>query len=124
MGNPGLRYQDTRHNVGAVFVAQLAKRYQIPMKAESRFKGELGRGVVAGQDVRLLLPTTFMNLSGESVGAVARFYQIAAEEILAARGDHERGRVLATRLDGLAAAEGTVLLRNRGRVVVIGWGLE
>ena len=84
LGNPGPRYQDTRHNVGAAFVARLATRYQIPMKAESRFKGELGRGTIAGQDVRLLLPTTFMNLSGESVGAVARFYQIAPEEILVA----------------------------------------
>jgi PTH1 family peptidyl-tRNA hydrolase len=84
LGNPGPRYQDTRHNVGAAFVSQLARRYQIPMKAESRFKGDLGRGPIAGQDVRLLLPMTFMNLSGESVGAVARFYQIAPEEILVA----------------------------------------
>ncbi len=84
LGNPGPRYQDTRHNVGAAFVARLAERHQIPMKSESRFKGELGRGVITGQDVRLLLPTTFMNLSGEAVGAVARFYQIAPEEVLVA----------------------------------------
>ena len=84
LGNPGPRYQDTRHNVGAAFVSQLASRYQIPLKAESRFKGVLGRGQIAGVDVRLLNPTTFMNLSGESVGALARFYQIAPEEILVA----------------------------------------
>lgn len=84
LGNPGSRYQDTRHNVGAAFVERLAARYRIPLKAESRFKGQLGRGQIAGADVRLLNPTTFMNLSGESVGAVARFYQIAPEEILVA----------------------------------------
>jgi PTH1 family peptidyl-tRNA hydrolase len=84
LGNPGPRYQDTRHNVGAALVARLATRFQIALKAESRFKGDLGRGQIAGVDVRLLNPTTFMNLSGESVGAVARFYQIAPEEILVA----------------------------------------
>ncbi len=84
LGNPGPRYEGTRHNVGAVFVRRLAERYAVPLKSESKFKGELGRGAVAGRDVRLLVPTTFMNLSGESVGAVARFFQIAPEEILVA----------------------------------------
>lgn len=101
LGNPGPRYQDTRHNVGAAFVSELAGRYQIPLRAESRFKGDLGRGLIAGQDVRLLNPSTFMNLSGESVGAVARFYQIAAEEILVA-------------YDEMAFAPGVIKLRQGG----------
>lgn len=84
LGNPGPRYADTRHNVGARFVTRLAGRHGVSLKAESRFKGDLGRGTVAGHDVRLLVPTTFMNLSGESVGAVARFFQIAPVEILVA----------------------------------------
>jgi PTH1 family peptidyl-tRNA hydrolase len=84
LGNPGPRYEDTRHNVGAAFVAALAARFQIPLRSETRFKGELGRGSVSGQDLRLLIPTTFMNLSGESVAAVARFYRILPEEILVA----------------------------------------
>jgi PTH1 family peptidyl-tRNA hydrolase len=84
LGNPGPRYEDTRHNVGARFVRALADRFGIPLAVEAKFKGELGRGQIAGHDVRLLLPTTFMNLSGESVGAVAHFYKISAAEILIA----------------------------------------
>jgi PTH1 family peptidyl-tRNA hydrolase len=82
LGNPGPQYQHTRHNAGAWFVAMLAERYRIPLAEEGRFKGRVGRGLIAGHDVRLLLPTTYMNLSGESVGAVARFYKLAPEEIL------------------------------------------
>jgi len=84
LGNPGPRYEDTRHNVGAAFVAALAVRYQISLRSETRFKGDLGRGTISGQDLRLLIPTTYMNLSGESVAAVARFYRILPEEILVA----------------------------------------
>lgn len=82
LGNPGPQYQHTRHNVGAELVAALARRYGIPLAEEAKFKGLLGRGAVAGHDVRLLLPLTYMNLSGEAVGAVARFYKIEPEEIL------------------------------------------
>jgi PTH1 family peptidyl-tRNA hydrolase len=84
LGNPGPRYADTRHNVGAWFVTGLARRFGIPLREENKFKGELGRGDMLGHDVRLLLPTTFMNLSGESVGAVARFYKLASDELLIA----------------------------------------
>lgn len=84
LGNPGPQYSDTRHNAGVWWVRALAVRYGIQFSSESKFKGEIGRGLVAGVDVRLLLPTTFMNLSGESVGAVARFYKIQSDEILVA----------------------------------------
>lgn len=84
LGNPGDRYRDTRHNVGAVLVEELARRFGIPLTGEPRFKGRLGRGTIAGHDVRLLIPSTFMNLSGESVGAVARFYKLEVEEVLVA----------------------------------------
>lgn len=84
LGNPGAQYQDTRHNVGADFVVALAERYRIPLAEEAKFKGFLGRGSVAGHDVRLLVPTTYVNLSGDAVGAVARFFKLAPEEILVA----------------------------------------
>lgn len=84
LGNPGPQYQHTRHNVGAEFVTALAARYRIALAVDTRFKGLLGRGVVAGHEVRLLVPTTYVNLSGEAVGAVARFYKLAPEEILVA----------------------------------------
>lgn len=82
LGNPGPQYQHTRHNAGAWFVRVLAERYGITLGEDTRFKGLIGRGLVAGHDVRLLLPMTYMNLSGESVGAVTRFYKIAPEELL------------------------------------------
>ncbi len=85
LGNPGPRYVRTRHNVGANFVCALAERFGIRLHEESRFKGRIGRGAVAGaDDIRLLVPSIFMNLSGESVGAMARFYKFDPAEILVA----------------------------------------
>ena len=84
LGNPGPRFEGTRHNVGATFVEALARRYGIALKEESRFKGLVGRGDILGHDVRLLIPTTFVNLSGEAVGALAAFYKIPVDEILVA----------------------------------------
>ena len=84
LGNPGAQYEKTRHNVGAVWVRELAHRFNIPLAQDTKFKGEIGRGVIAGVDLRLLIPSTFMNLSGDSSGAVARFYKIEPEEILVA----------------------------------------
>ena len=82
LGNPGPRYDGTPHNVGADFVSAIAARFRIALTDEPRFKGRLGRGVILGHDMRLLIPNTFMNLSGESVGAVATFYKFAPAEIL------------------------------------------
>lgn len=84
LGNPGPQYQHTRHNVGAEFVSALAARYRIPLADDGKFKGLIGRGAVVGHDVRLLLPLTYVNLSGDSVGAVARFFKVEPEEILVA----------------------------------------
>ena len=84
LGNPGPQYQHTRHNAGAEFVVALAHRFGIAMAEDAKFKGLIGRGPVAGHDVRLLLPQTYVNLSGDSVGAVARFYKLEPPEILVA----------------------------------------
>ena len=73
LGNPGPRYQDTRHNVGERWVASLAARHGVPLREERKFKGRVGRGTLLGHDVWLLLPDTYMNLSGEAVGALSRF---------------------------------------------------
>lgn len=84
LGNPGPRYARTRHNIGARWLMALAARFALPLAAAPKLKGEMGRGEMLGHDVRLLLPTTFMNLSGDAVGTVARFYKIDAEEVLVA----------------------------------------
>ena len=84
LGNPGPEYAQPRHNAGFWFVQRLAEQYGIQLKADPKYKGISGRGNIEGQDVRLLLPTTFMNLSGQSVVPFAKFYQIAPEAILIA----------------------------------------
>ena len=84
LGNPGRRYECTRHNVGARWLDALAERFGVCLREERKFHGLIGRGDVLGADVRLLFPTTYVNLSGVAVGAVAKFYKIAAPEILVA----------------------------------------
>ncbi len=84
LGNPGREYEGTRHNAGAFFVQELARRAGTVLKAESKFSGETARGSIAGHDLRLLVPTTFMNRSGRSVAAMANFYRLKPEEILVA----------------------------------------
>ncbi|MDQ8934589.1 aminoacyl-tRNA hydrolase [Acinetobacter rudis] len=84
LGNPGKEYAQTRHNAGFWFVEQIADRYNIPLKIDTKFHGLSGRGNIEGHDVRLLLPSTFMNRSGQSVVPFAKFYQIAPESILIA----------------------------------------
>ena len=82
LGNPGSNYDRTRHNAGADLVLELAKSYQVAMKHESKFFGDTAKIILDGRDVRLLIPTTFMNRSGQSVAALARFYQVPVEAIL------------------------------------------
>lgn len=84
LGNPGPEYQHTRHNAGAWFVEGLAKSHHCPLKLENKFFGFTGRVTLLGQDIRLLIPTTYMNNSGKSVAALAKFYQIPVEAILVA----------------------------------------
>ena len=84
LGNPGAEYAQTRHNAGFWYIEELAKRYNISLKNDPKFFGFSGRGSIEGQDVRLLLPMTFMNRSGQSVAPYAKFYQIPAQEVLIA----------------------------------------
>lgn len=84
LANPGAEYAATRHNAGAWYLDLLAERYKQSLKEESKFFGYTARFNQEGDDVRLLVPTTFMNLSGKSVAAMATFYRIAPEEILVA----------------------------------------
>ena len=76
LANPGSEYASTRHNAGAWFIEQLAQRYNQSLKNETKFFGYTARINVNNQDIRLLIPTTYMNLSGKAVQAMATFYQI------------------------------------------------
>jgi len=84
LGNPGAEYAQTRHNAGFWYVEAIAQRFNITLKLETRFSGRTGRGEIDGRDVRLLLPNTFMNLSGRAVVPMAKFFQISPVHILIA----------------------------------------
>jgi len=84
LGNPGSKYEETRHNAGFLLLDEIARSFSATFSAEKKFQGDLARTTIGNCDVRLLKPTTFMNLSGESVRAVANFYRIETEEILVA----------------------------------------
>ncbi len=84
LGNPGEKYASTRHNAGFWFVDELARRYQGVFRTEAKFSGEVCRITLNGRDCWLLKPSTFMNRSGRSVSAIARFYKMDAENLLLA----------------------------------------
>lgn len=84
LANPGAEYAQTRHNAGAWFADLLAERNNQTLKEEPKFFGYTARLNIANHDVRLLVPTTFMNLSGKAVVSMAGFFRIAPEEILVA----------------------------------------
>jgi peptidyl-tRNA hydrolase, PTH1 family len=82
LGNPGAKYDHTRHNIGFDLIDRLAKRWQISITEQRRFQGEVGEGLVAGKRIRLLKPSTFMNKSGQSVRAVLDWYKLEPQQVL------------------------------------------
>ncbi|HZO89723.1 MAG TPA: aminoacyl-tRNA hydrolase [Chthonomonadaceae bacterium] len=100
LGNPGLEYAGTRHNVGFAVVETLARRHGIAI-TKRNFKALLGEGQIAGQPVLLALPMTYMNASGEAVAAIARFYKIPPQDIIVV-------------LDDTALPPGRLRLRYKG----------
>ena len=84
LGNPGPQHRANRHNAGAIFLAELCRRYHGQLRPESKFHGEFGTATIDGREIRLLYPTTFMNRSGRSIAAVCNFFRIAPENMLVA----------------------------------------
>jgi PTH1 family peptidyl-tRNA hydrolase len=84
LGNPGREYEQTRHNAGALFVEELARQNGASLVPDNKYFGLTARVTVSGHDIRLLIPTTFMNRSGQAVAALANFFKINPEEILVA----------------------------------------
>lgn len=84
LGNPGPEYERTRHNAGFWFAEDVAHEMGGSFASDKKFFGQIARGLGARSEVRALKPQTFMNLSGQSVVAVAKFYEIAPESILVA----------------------------------------
>jgi peptidyl-tRNA hydrolase, PTH1 family len=82
LGNPGTEHEADRHNAGFWFVDTLAKQLGTRFESEKRFLGKVAKTKWEGDDLYLLKPETYMNLSGQAVGALCRFHKIAASDIL------------------------------------------
>ena len=84
LGNPGAEYEDTRHNAGFWWTEALARQLKVSLLPDKSYFAKVARTQVNGNNIWLLEPQTFMNLSGKSVGALAKFFKIAPQEILVA----------------------------------------
>lgn len=84
LGNPGPEYEATRHNAGFWWIDELARDLKVSLMPERSYFGLMARANVGGNTIWLLEPQTFMNASGKSVGALARFFKIAPHEVLVA----------------------------------------
>lgn len=82
LGNPGSEYARTRHNAGFLLVEELARGWGAEWREERRFEARVARAAKAGRPVWLVQPQTFMNASGEAVGALARFYRVDVPGVL------------------------------------------
>ena len=101
LGNPGARYAETRHNAGFQFADAVARREGVMFSPNRQYNGEVAEIGLGDQRLWLLKPVTFMNLSGQAVAPLARFFRIAPEEILVAH-------------DELDLAAGTVRIKKGG----------
>jgi len=101
LGNPGSKYEQTRHNAGFWFVEEIARLKGAHFRPETKFSAEVCKVVLEGRDIWLLKPDTFMNLSGQAVGKLANFYKIPKDNILVAH-------------DELDLDPGTVRLKTGG----------
>lgn len=82
LGNPGKTYDRTRHNVGFDAIEELAKKYGFSFKNKLLMRGHLAKGTIHDQEVILLKPRTYMNLSGESVAKVMRYYHVDLSKLI------------------------------------------
>jgi peptidyl-tRNA hydrolase, PTH1 family len=115
LGNPGTKYENTRHNVGFMALDRLSKLWQIPLIENKKFQGHFGEGAIsalrnskgtADNKIRLLKPTTYMNNSGQSIRAVLDWYKIPPESVMVIYDDMDLpvGR-LRIRLSGSAGGQ-------------------
>jgi PTH1 family peptidyl-tRNA hydrolase len=106
LGNPGTKHARDRHNVGWMVVDELARRHEVTLR--SKFNGRLGEGRIGGAKIALLAPETYMNESGRSISAAARYFKVAPEDVLVIHDDVDLdvGRLQARLGGGLAGHNG------------------
>ena len=90
LGNPGTKYDHTRHNIGFRVLEELALAWSGTWSEEKKFKARMSRAAVNGKTIHLCQPQTFMNLSGEAVGAVGDYYKITPTRVLVIVDDTEQ----------------------------------
>ena len=108
IGNPGAQYANTRHNAGVWFIERLAEKFGASFKPEKKFFGRTSLINVDGVEVRLLVPDTYMNESGKSIGILANFFKIEPPEMLVAHDeiDFPSGKIRFKQEGGLAGHNG------------------
>ncbi len=108
LGNPGKKYTDTRHNAGVWFVELVAKKLEISFRPEKKFFGRIASASLEGREIKLLIPETYMNESGKSVGAFTNFFKIKPSQVLVAHDevDFPVGKVRLKDGGGLAGHNG------------------
>jgi peptidyl-tRNA hydrolase, PTH1 family len=82
LGNPGDEHEEDRHNAGFWFVDALARQLNARFETEKRFHGKVAKAKWGSEDLFLLKPTTYMNLSGQAVGALCRFHKLLPQDVL------------------------------------------
>ena len=100
LGNPGKQYVNTRHNLGFITIDRFAERHGISV-SKIKFKSLIGEADISGKKVLLVKPQTYMNLSGEAVREVVRFYKVAASDLVVV-------------YDDVDIPEGTIRIRSAG----------
>ena len=111
LGNPGRKYQFTRHNLGFRVIEALAQNHQIPLN-QKKFQSIFGQGIIEGQKVQLLLPQTYMNLSGVAVAHWIRYFHSSPERLVVVHDDLDLawGRIRIVAKGGAAGHRGVLSL--------------
>jgi peptidyl-tRNA hydrolase, PTH1 family len=111
LGNPGRKYQFTRHNLGFRVIETLAQNHQIPLN-QKKFQSIFGQGIIEGHKVQLLLPQTYMNLSGVAVGHWIRYFHSSPEHLVVVHDDLDLawGRIRIVAKGGAAGHRGVLSL--------------
>ena len=91
LGNPGDEHKEDRHNAGFWFVDALAKQLNARFETEKRFHGKVAKAKWGSEDLFLLKPSTYMNLSGQAVGALCRFHKITPQDVLVVQDELDLG---------------------------------
>ncbi|CAM5778139.1 MULTISPECIES: aminoacyl-tRNA hydrolase [Brevibacillus] len=81
LGNPGKKYEDTRHNAGFIAIDKINDKWGIPV-VQNKFRALIGEGRIEGEKVLLVKPQTYMNLSGESIAEILKFYKLTPEDVV------------------------------------------